>query len=63
MIMYYALLIKYSSFESKLPILEFKQGFSLVCQTYSQVNHCVEQNSDGDAAYQRSLQVFDLEIG
>ena len=46
-----------------LLILEFKQGFSLVCQTYPQVNHCVEQNGDGDAAYQRSLQVFDLEIG
>ena len=25
-----------------------------------QVNHCVEQNADGDAAYQRSLQVFSL---
>ena len=47
----------------QLLILEFKQGFSLVCQTYSQVNHCVEQNGDGDAAYQRSLQVFDKEIG
>ena len=43
-------LVKYPCFNQVF--MERKKHF--------QVNHCVEQNADGDAAYQRSLQVFPL---